>query len=43
MFALSPIGFIESPYKESSEIPKGLVSGTTRKARFIFYRNLRLA
>jgi tRNA-Thr(GGU) m(6)t(6)A37 methyltransferase TsaA len=24
MFTLSPIGFIESPYKESSEIPKGL-------------------
>jgi tRNA-Thr(GGU) m(6)t(6)A37 methyltransferase TsaA len=24
MFTLSPIGFIETPYKESSEIPKGL-------------------
>jgi len=24
MFTFTPIGFIESPYKESSEIPKGL-------------------
>jgi tRNA-Thr(GGU) m(6)t(6)A37 methyltransferase TsaA len=24
MFVFKPIGFIESPYKESSEIPKGL-------------------
>lgn len=24
MFTLHPIGFIESPYKESSQIPKGL-------------------
>src|SRR6201993_3108095 len=24
MFSFKPIGFVESPYKESSEIPKGL-------------------